>query len=89
MVLTLGQLRFEINNKKYQLKKFDTLSLFSDKTSYKIICVKSSDLYLISSTKLSIKKAKQNFLILKETLQQKIYGVVNAYQDLILAKTLI
>ena len=51
LVITSGQLKIEINNKKHQLKKFDSLSLFSDKISYKITCVKSADLYLISSKK--------------------------------------
>ena len=74
LVITSGHLEIEINNKKYQLKKFELLSLFSDKISYKIKCVKSADLYLISSKKLSIKKIRPKLLILKEMLQQKICG---------------
>ncbi len=48
-VNTSGLLKIKIKNKKYSFKKFDSLSLFSDKSSYKITCLKSSNLFLISS----------------------------------------
>ena len=71
LVITLGQLQIEINNKKHQLKKFDSLSLFSDKTSYKITCVKFSDLHLISSTKLSIQKSRPKLFNFKKDVTAK------------------
>ncbi len=71
LVITSGHLEIEINNKKYQLKKFDSLSLFSDKISYKIKCVKSADLYLISSKKLSIKKIRPKLFNFKRDVTAK------------------
>lgn len=68
-IITSGKLKFNSEMKNFNLKKFDTISIFSDKFEYNFNCKKNTELFIISSEKFKIKKHKSIYFNFKKDIK--------------------